>query len=60
MKCLFTNIQKQWNMLKSSLLFKKNANFTAGNFRMFRFKDAKSSGYCFYMELSIVKSSNLH
>ena len=28
MKCLFTNIQKQQNMLKTSLLFKKNANFT--------------------------------
>ena len=26
MKCLFTNIQKQQNMLKSSLLFKNNAN----------------------------------
>ena len=28
MKCLFTNIQKQKNMLKSSLLLKKNTNFT--------------------------------
>ena len=27
MKCLFTNIEK-WNMLKSSILFKKNRNFT--------------------------------
>ena len=27
-KCLFTNIQKQQNTLKSSLLYKKNANFT--------------------------------
>ena len=27
MKCLITNIQKQWNMLKSSLLFKKNTDF---------------------------------
>ena len=27
-KCLFTNIQKQQNTLKSSLLFKKNTNFT--------------------------------
>ena len=27
MKCLFTNILKQQNMLKSSLLFKKNKNF---------------------------------
>ena len=28
-KCLFTNIQKQYNMLKSSLLFEKNTNFTS-------------------------------
>ena len=27
-KCLFTNIQKQYNMLKISLLFQKNTNFT--------------------------------
>ena len=27
MKCLLTNIQKQWNILKSSLLVKKNLNF---------------------------------
>ena len=27
-KCLFTNIQKRSNMLKISLLFKKNTNFT--------------------------------
>ena len=28
MKCLFTNMQGQKNMLKSSLLFNKNTNFT--------------------------------
>ena len=28
MKCLFTNIHKQQNMLESSFLFKKNTNFT--------------------------------
>ena len=28
MKCLFTNIQKQQNMLKSSLDFKKYTSFT--------------------------------
>ena len=27
MKCLFTNIRKQQNMLKTNLLSKKNANF---------------------------------
>ena len=29
MKCLFRNIQNQQNLLKNSLRFKKNANFTA-------------------------------
>ena len=29
-KCLFTNIQKQYITLKSSILFKKNTNFTGG------------------------------
>ena len=28
MTCLFTNIQKQMNFAKNSLLFKKNSNFT--------------------------------
>ena len=28
MKCMFTNIQKQQNMLKGSLVFKENAIFT--------------------------------
>ena len=27
-KCLFTNIQKQYNMFKTSLIFKKFTNFT--------------------------------
>ena len=27
-KCLFPNIQKQWNALKSSLRFQKSTNFT--------------------------------
>ena len=27
-KLLFTNIQKQYSLLKSSLFFKENANFT--------------------------------
>ena len=28
MECWYTNILKQYNMLESSLLFKKNTNFT--------------------------------
>ena len=31
-KCLFTNIRKQWNTLKISLIFKKNANFAGKYF----------------------------
>ena len=34
MKCLFINIQKQQNMLKSNLLFKKNTNFTGKFLRL--------------------------
>ena len=28
-KCLFTNIQKQQNIFKGSVLFKKNTNFVS-------------------------------
>ena len=41
-------------MLKSSLLFKNNTNFTGKyNSIVFRFKSAKFLGYCFYMEPSM-------
>ena len=60
MKCLFKNIQKQKNMLKSRLVFKKNTSFMVTipwKFHFLkpknRFKKAKFSGYCFYMEPSI-------
>ena len=49
MKCLFTNIQKQKSILKSSLLFKKNLNYT----RILRIKNAKFSGYCFNVNPNI-------
>ena len=55
-KCLFTNIQKQQDMLKSSLLFKKNTNFTGwsvDNSRILRIMNAKFSRYCFYMNPNI-------
>ena len=45
MKYLFTNIQKQYIMVKSSLRFKKN--IWVNNLRFLRFKNAKFSGYCF-------------
>ena len=48
-KCLFTNIQRQLNSLKSSLLFKKNAKFRVNNSRILRIQNGKFSGYHFYM-----------
>ena len=61
MQCLFTNIQKQQNMLKSSLLFKKNTNFTGkylGNSQVYEceiFRVLFSYG-----AEHILKFSNLH
>ena len=47
-------------MLKSSPLFKKNKNFT-GELRILRIKNAKCSGYYFYMNLNLEGDfSNLH
>ena len=48
-KCLFTNIQKQYNMLKISLLFQKNTNFT-NNSRILTIKNAKFSG-CYFIRI---------
>ena len=53
MKCLFRNIQKQKNILKISLLFKKNSNFTGKYLQVTRINDAKFLGYFFYMNLNI-------
>ena len=53
MKCLFTNIQKQQNMLKISLIFQKNTFFTGKEPENFQIKNAKYSGYCFYMNPNI-------
>ena len=53
MKCLFKNIHKQWNMLESSLRFKKNTNFTIKQFENSYTKNEKLSGYYFYMNLNI-------
>ena len=46
-KCLFTNIHKQYNMLKSTLLFKKNTNFTLSNSIIVSTINAKFSVYYF-------------
>ena len=51
-KCLFTNIQKQQNMLKISLSFKKSTN-SMGNVRIFMIKNVEFSGYYFHMNLNI-------
>ena len=49
MKYLFTKIQKQQYMLKSSLLFQKSTNSQVNNSRILRIKNMKFSGHCFYM-----------
>ena len=45
-KCLFTNIQKQQNTLKSSLLFNKNTNLQIP-IQIIGIKSANFSGYYF-------------
>ena len=45
MESLFTKIQKQLNMLKFSLLFKKFTNLRVNNSRITRIKNAKFSEY---------------
>ena len=55
MKSLFTNIQKQQIMLKTSLLLKKFTNFTDNNSRILKIKNAKFSGYCFYININIYR-----
>ena len=61
-KSLSTNIQKRQNMLKISLLFKKFTKSRANNSRTLRIKNAKFSGYCFYMNTNVTeifKSENV-
>ena len=52
-KSLLTNIWKQYNILKISLLFNKFTNFTANNSIILRIRNAKFSGYYFYMNTNI-------
>ena len=52
-KSLLTNIWKQYNLLKISLLFNKFTNFTANSSIILRIRNAKFSGYCFYMNTNI-------
>ena len=50
-KRLFTNIQKQQNLLKINLLFRKLTNLN--NSKIVRIKNAKFSGHHFYMDINI-------
>ena len=53
-KSLFTNIQKQQNMLTISLYFLRNLQTSrANNLRILRIKNAKFSGYYFYKNTTI-------
>ena len=55
--CLFTNIPKQQNTLKSSLLFKKNTNLN--NSRILRIQETKVLGYYFYMNTNKWRESQI-
>ena len=61
MKFLFTNIQKQQNTLKSSLLFKKNINFTIKQLDNTQDQGREIFSVWFlYEPKHIVKSSSLY
>ena len=55
-KSFVTNIQKQKNMLKIRLLFKKFTTSRPNNSRILRIKNANFSGYCFYMKMNITET----
>ena len=60
-KSLFTNIQKQQNMLKIGVLFKKNTNFTGEYSKILRIQNAKYFRVLFLYEHKHTKRfSNLH
>ena len=60
-KRFFTNIQKQQNMLKISLLFKKFTNSGANNSRILMIKNVKIfRALLLYESKPIMKFSNLH
>ena len=52
-KYLFTNIQKQYNPLRISLLFKKIQTLRENNSRILRIQNAKFLGSHFYMNTNI-------
>ena len=52
-KCLFPNLKKQQNKLKSSLLFRKIQTLGVKNLRTLRIQNAKFSGHYFYMYTNI-------
>ena len=54
MECLLKNLQKQQNMLKGSLPFKKNIQtLRINNLTILIVKNAKFSRYCFHMNQNI-------
>ena len=60
-KCLFTNIQKQQNMFKIRLLFKKNTNFTGQLLENTDDKESKIFRVLFLYEFKYMRRfSNLH
>ena len=53
MKCLFTNIKKQQNMLKIAYFLRKIQTSRVNNLRNPGIKNVKFSGYCCYMNPNI-------
>ena len=53
MKCLFTNMHEQQNMLKVAYFLRKRKTSRVNNSRLRWIKNAKLSGYCFYMNRNI-------
>ena len=61
MKSLFTNIQKQENMLKLAHFLRNLHILQENNSIILWIKNANFSGYCFYMNTNIYERfSNLH
>ena len=58
-KCLFTNLQKQYNTLKVAYL-SKIQTLRVSNLRVLRIKNVKISAFCLYEREQIGTFSNLH
>ena len=53
-KCLCTNIQKQYNMLKKVAYFLRKIETSVNNSRVIKIKNPKFSRYCFHLNPNIL------